>query len=241
MAEQEVIKHTKKLFSMWKSGKGFWHKFGEFFLELVIIVFAVSLSIYLHDNSEKKHQQHETKEFLLGLKLDLETDIVEMDADKKSFEQSGKAFAYISNVKMNQQLSVDTIEKYRNWILNTTGLVPNNGRFEGFKSSGKIGTISNKELQDNIMDLYQEDIPNVIISTNNYTAKKQQLFEYINMNRKRLTDSTSNQLAVLASDPSLNICRGLVYVGEILTRYDTCINKMKTIIAEIDNEYGVGQ
>jgi hypothetical protein len=63
MAEQEVIKHTKKIFTVWNSSKGFWHKLWEFFLEIFIIVFAISLSIYLHDSSEKKHQRHETKEF----------------------------------------------------------------------------------------------------------------------------------------------------------------------------------
>jgi hypothetical protein len=77
MAEQEVIKHTKKVFTVWGSKKSFWHKLGEFVLEMLIIVFAITLSIYLHDRSVKKHQDHETKEFLLGLKEDLKTDITE--------------------------------------------------------------------------------------------------------------------------------------------------------------------
>jgi hypothetical protein len=238
MAEQEVIKHTKRIFSVWKGDKKFWHKVREFLLEIIIIVFAVSLSIYLHDVSEKKHQQHETKEFLLGLKQDLSTDIKEMEQDKKSFEQSGKAFTYITSLKMNEQPDPDSIKYYYNWIFNTTGLVPNSGRFEGFKSSGKIGTIGNKELQNNIMDLYQEDIPNVIISTNNYTLKKQALFDYVNMNQKRLTDSTDNRHEILATNPAWNISRKLIFVNEILSRYDTCINKMKLIIAEINEEYG---
>ena len=238
MAEQEVIKHTKKVFSVWGSNKGFWHKLGDFILEIIIILFAVSLSIYLHDNSGKKHQRQETKEFLLGLKQDLKTDIEEMNDDRGSFLQSGKAFSYLTSIKMNEKLNADTIKRYNNWILNTTGLVPNNGRFEGFKSSGKIGTIENKELQDNIMDLYQENIPNVINSTNNYTLKKQRLFDYLAANVKKLTDSTSNLLTVLASDQSFNICFTLTYVKEIIERYDICIDKMKTIIAAIDKEYG---
>ena len=124
------------------------------------------------------------------------------------------------------------------WIFNTTGLVPNSGRFEGFKSSGKIGTIENKELQNNIMDLYQENIPNLINSTNFYTSKKLGLFEYVNMNRKRITDSTSNLVPVLSSDPVYNICVSLTFVQEILIRYDTCINKMNRIISDINNQYG---
>ena len=237
MAEQEVIKHTKKLFGIWQTKNPIWHKIGEFLLEIFIIVFAITLSIYFHDRSVLKHQQHETKEFLLGLKQDLTTDIEEMNQDKSSFAISEKAFKYITNRKMNESLNEDSIRRYSGWIFNTTGLVPNSGRFEGFKSAGKIGTIENKDLQNNIMDLYQENIPMLILSTNNYTAKKQKLFDYIEMNRRRTTDSTTNLVNVLESDAAFNICRTLTFVGEIITRYDTCISKMNLIIRDIDKKY----
>ena len=87
------------------------------------------------------------------------------------------------------------------------------------------------------MDLYQENIPNLINSTNFYTLKKQGLFEYVNMNRKRLTDTTSNLVSVLSSDPAYNICVSLGFVQEILSRYDTCMNKMNTIISDINKQY----
>lgn len=237
MAEQEVMKHTKKVFGLWQTDNPFWHKFAEFIIEIFIIVFAITVSIYFHDRSELRHQRHETKEFLLGLKQDLKTDIEEMNQDKSSFTKSQRAFTYITSRKLNESLSEDTIRKYSGWIFNTTGLVPNSGRFEGFKSSGKIGTIENKELQNNIMDLYQENIPLLIISTNFYTSKKQSLFEYVSLNRKRLTDSTNNLVSVLSSDPAYNICVTLTFVQEILTRYDTCINKMNAIIRDINKQY----
>jgi len=237
MAEQEVVKHTKKVFGLWQTNNPFWHKVADFILEIFIIVFAITVSIFFHDRSELKHQRHETKEFLLGLKQDLTTDIEEMNQDKNSFMQSGKAFKYITSRKLDAPLNADTIRKYYGYIFNTTGLVPNSGRFEGFKSSSKIGTIENKELQNNIMDLYQENIPNLINSTNFYTSKKQRLFEYDYMNRKRLTDTTSNLVSVLSTDPAYNICVSLTFVKEILDRYDTCINKMNMIIQDINKQY----
>jgi hypothetical protein len=238
MAEQEVIKHTKKIFGIWTTNKSTWHKIGDFLLEIFIIVFAITLSIYFHDRSELRHQRQETKEFLLGLRDDLKTDTAEMNADKRSFVQSGKIFLYITSRKINESLNADTIDNYNNSILNITGLIPNSGRFEGFKSSGKIGTIENKRLQNNIMDLYQEDIPSLISSTNNYTLKKQRLFDYLDFAQKRITDSTTNLSTVLASDQAFNICFNLRYVDEITARYDTCINKIKAIIADINKEYG---
>ena len=238
MAEQEIVKHTKMIFGIWKTKSSFLHKLSEFIAEILIIVFAITLSIYFHDRSELKHQRHEAKAFLLGLKQDLTTDIEEMNSDKKSYQNSGVIFRYITNRKLNEKLNADTISKYSNWIFNTTGLIPNSGRFEGFKSSGKIGTIENKKLQDYIMDLYQENIPSLLVTTNDYTAKKQRLFEYLEANRKRITDSTTNLVGILASDPAFNICRSLTFVRQILGRYDTCINKMKAIINDINKDYG---
>jgi len=238
MAEQEIIRHTKRIFGIWKTQNSFLHKLSEFVGEILIIVFAISLSIYVHDRSELRHQRREAKEFLLGLRQDLKTDIDEMNSDKDSYQKSGTIFRYIISRRLKEPLSADTIRKYSNWIFNTTGLVPNSGRFEGFKSSGKIGTIENKELQNYIMDLYQENIPSLIISTNAYTSRKEKLFDYIESNGKRTSDTTTDLVSVLASDPAYSICNSLTFVKQILSRYDTCINKMNAIITDIDKDYG---
>jgi hypothetical protein len=238
MSEQEVIKHTKKIFGIWTTQSTFLHKVSEFVSEILIIMFAITLSIYFHDRSELRHQRRETKEFLLGLREDLKTDIAEMEDDKNSYEKGGLAFKYIARRKLNEPLNGDSIDKYKRWILNTTGLIPNNGRFEGFKSSGKIGTIEDKELQNNIMDLYQEDIPTLLASTNAYISRKLKLFDYLAANAKRITDTTNNFLSILAADEGFNLCSGLTFVREILDRYDVSIKKMRTIIQEIDKDYG---
>ena len=238
MAEQEVIKHTKKVYKIWHSNElRIGHKLKEFLIEIFTIVFAVSLSIWLHDRSEHSHQQKEVKEFLLGLKDDLKGDITEMEEDKKAYLKSRDAFRYVTSIKMNELLNADSIEKNSTWMFNTTGLVPNNGRFEGFKSSGKIGTIENRTLQNDIMDLYQENIPALIATTNNYSATKQMLFAYYYKNIKRVTDSTSNLNVVLSSDEAQRLCTNLSSVDQILERYDQCINKIKKINIEIDKEY----
>lgn len=238
MAEQEVIKHTKNVFKIWGTDKSFWHKLGDFFLEIIIIVFAVSLSIYLHDLSEKKHKNQEAKEFLLGLREDLKMDIVEMNEDKKAFTLSRKAAEYFTKLKINETLHPDSVKLHFNWLVNTTALVPNNSRFEGFRSAGKIGTIHNIELQNNIMELYQENIPNLLASSNLYNLKKIGLNDFIIHNRKRITDSSDNLEKILKSDVVYYTCRNIVFVGEILARYDSCIATMKAINNEIGIEYG---
>jgi hypothetical protein len=106
--------------------------------------------------SEHKHQQEEVKQFLTGLKADLKQDIKEMENDKESYQRQSAIFTYLRNLTKNQMPSRDTLNANSDWLFNTTALNPNDGRFQGFKSSGKIGTIENDSLQNDIMDLYEE-------------------------------------------------------------------------------------
>jgi hypothetical protein len=239
MAEQEVIKHTKKLFSIWGSkSHSFWAKVREFLLEIIIIVFAVSLSIWLHDKSEYKHQQHEVKEFLLGLRQDLLSDLNEIQLDRDSYLAQERAFKYITSGRTNEPLNADSVKKYQRWIFNTTKLQQNDGRFEGFKASGKIGSID-KTIQNHIMDLYQENIPTLLSNTDAYIRIKNQLVDYGLKNHKQINDSTTNLASILRADEAQNICNALVGTRPIVDRYDSCINKMHIIIKAIEDKYDV--
>jgi hypothetical protein len=238
MAEDEIVKHTRKIYKTWFNKElTVWHKISEFLIEITIIVFAVSISIWFHNMSEHKHQQEEVKQFLTGLKADLTQDIKEMENDKESYQKQSEIFTYLSRLKMNQIPNKDTLKVYSNWLTNTTALNPNDGRFQGFKSSGKIGTIENDSLQNDIMDLYEENIPMLLHSTDGYIRIKNMFFDLMAKNTKRLTDSTVNMVEVIKSDESFNLCRPLSRPDQVLERYDQCIQLMEKIMARIDKEY----
>jgi len=239
MAEQEVIKHTKKIYKIWGSKEhSLWHKIREFLIEILIIVFAVSLSIWLHDRSEHSHQQKEVKEFLMGLREDLLSDSQEMKDDRESYVMQGRAFDYITSIGTGKAIHKDSLQWYRRWLYNTTRLDQNSGRFEGFKASGKIGTIEDKTLQNDIMDLYQENIPALFASTDPYLYRKNQFFDFIIKNQKRTSDSTTNLAEILLTPEAQNICGFLARPDEIITRYDSSMSKMSAILHSIDEKYG---
>ena len=89
MAEQEVIKHTEKVISIVKDpSHSIWHKIKEFITEILIIVFAISLSIWFHNWSEHRNEQAQVKTFLLGLKNDISSDIHDLSCRKKAGESA---------------------------------------------------------------------------------------------------------------------------------------------------------
>lgn len=237
MAELEVAKSTKKIIKTAVSKEhALWHKVKEIALEIAIIIFAVSFSIGLHSWSEDRHEQHEVAVFLTGLKKDLQKDKLEMTADILAYENQRRTFSYLANIPKGEHPSVDSIKAYTPFFYNFTGYGGNTGRYEGFKSSGKLGLIKNNELQNDILDIYEEKIPMLTVSTDFYKNQKLRFAEYITENT---VDFPNGNLAkVLASDPVRN--RSSIYlasVNQIIGKYRDCIIKIDNVIAEIDKEH----
>ena len=236
MAELEVAKNLKKAVEIAKSDKHTWKdKLKEIALEIVIIVFAVSLSIYLHSWSEHREHQHGSKIFLKGLKLDLEKDIQEMKTDILAYKNQKKAFQYISQIPDGKLANKDSINAYHSYLFSFTGVGKTNGRYEGEKSSGKIQFIENEELQNLILDLYEENIPLLKISTDYYKSQKIKLSDYIIENTQ--TYPNGNLPKIISSSPVKN--RAKIYlssVDHIVQKYKDCIQKSEAILAQIELE-----
>jgi hypothetical protein len=236
--EHEITAHTRKIYKAARNPAfSFWKKTREILVEVFIIVFAVSLAAFLERQREHSNEQHAVKLFLTGLKTDLENDITEMDEDKKSFIGSGRGFSYITSIKPGEKPLPDSMTRYQPYLLNTTRLIANNGRYEGFKSSGKVINIENQELQNDILDLYQENIPALLATSDAYTRKKENFFQVLYDNLKRTPDGRTNMIEILMSDKAQNVCLFLVDASQIVSRYDAVIQKSRKIIAEIDKEY----
>ena len=230
----EIMTHTKKAYKISKDRSiSFWKKVGEIAIEIGIIVFAVTLSIWLHDRSEHKHEQAQVKQFLVGLKEDLQKDIEEMQSDSTSYESSSNAFRYFAGTSQAGP-DMDSIKQYGRYLMNTTTLVPNSGRYESFKSSGKLINIEDQKLQDNIADLYQESYPAILASTDAYIKRKGMLLSFYFDNFHTNADGTNNLAQVITSDKARNIFKSIIAVNEITGRYSVALQKARLIISEID-------
>jgi len=160
--EEEITKHSKRIYKTLKSSKNqFTERLKEVFIEIFIIVFSVTLSIWLHSRSLHSHQQKETTEFLADLKDDLNKDRVNMAEKETQMAETIKQYSYLKNLTEER---IDSLTNKKAGIDIGVAFVirkTNNGNYEGFKSSGKIGYIENKKLKKLILDYYQESIPSI--------------------------------------------------------------------------------
>ncbi|PZR25602.1 MAG: hypothetical protein DI535_17445 [Citrobacter freundii] len=237
MAELEVVKHAKKVMdTVGDREKGWKHKLKDIILEILIIVFAVSLSISLHNWSERNHDRHEEEEFLHGLKLDLQSDLKEMSSDSANYSLALKGIKYFLRVSDGEALNKDSMNIYYFLFYNTTYLVPNSGRFEGLKASGKLGVLENKELRNDILDFYQEFVP--MVNLNNdwiNTYKSNYVGSYVNKNLD-LRNGKDNWEQVLGSNEMRNGLTRMLDIEEIVGNYGAALAKVRQIINLIDKE-----
>lgn len=158
--QEEITKHSNKIYkAVKKSEHTFGEKVKEIIIEICIIVFAVTLSIWLHGWSEHRHQQKEVAAFLANLKNDLKSDIESIDREVKAYKETNKSYEKILALTASQ---LDSIYKSKNKVsfpIHSHGQTLNVGNYEGFKSSGKIGYIENEELKQKILTYYQIFVP----------------------------------------------------------------------------------
>ena len=162
MAEQEVIKHVKEVVAISKDKTRKWQtKVLEILLEIGIIVFAVTLSIWLHNWSDGNKDREEEREFLAGLKGDLQADMVEMRSDSAYYRLELKAVGYFLRIGAGEAISKDSMYFYRDMLFGDAQIYPRISRFEALKGSGRMGIIRNKQLMLHITDLYSKDFPEI--------------------------------------------------------------------------------
>jgi len=179
MAEQEIAKHGKQLIRLMASKEhGFAHKVREIAIEFATILFAVLLSIWLHGWSEHRHQQHEVRTFLAGLKQDLQGDIRETDgliADYKRFDANFRYLAALEPGKMPDEKAFAPAYRYMDA---NRYMLPVKSRFDGFLMSGKLTNIEDQELLSSILNLYQSLLPQVQTSEGGWSTRQRKLRDY---------------------------------------------------------------
>jgi len=238
MAELEIIKHTKKVIKASKDpGKSWKEKLGEILFEIFIIVFAVTLSLYLHERAQKSEEHHLQDEFLLGLKEDLQNDILELSGDSSAYIKNLQGFRYFKQVAAEQATS-DSIPFYWNTLFSTANLQPNDSRFQGLKSAGKLYVIGNKKLLNDILDLYQEKIPNLLRATNLFSDfKVNRLAIFLENNLSSANKTDNNLITLLKERPQLrNYMSHDEFIMDILNRYHLVLEQCRLLINEISKE-----
>lgn len=237
MAELEVAKHGKNVIKMaGHKEHGLAHKLKEIALEIAIIVFAVSISIWFHSMSEHRHEQQQVRAFLLGLKADLESDIKQLNWLPAAYRESDADFRYLAELDPK---AIPDAQKFEHaWVTVNSNrfFIPTNSRFEGFKSSGKLSNIEDEELLNDILTLYQQYHRVIQTSEGGWRNRQDKLHSYLDVALEQ-GDSIEQRHHALATPNGKRLLRNNITVPQLYERYANAAKLSEKIIQRIDVLY----
>lgn len=229
--QDEITKHTKKIY---KTASDPRHSAGEkikdIIIEICIIVFAVTLSIWFHNWSEHRHEQKEVAEFLKGLKDDLRKDANLLEQNKNIMVGLDSNYRFLLtplNYSGDSRNTDSLIKNHLYFAIPATHA--NIGRYEGFKSSGKIGTIENDSLKENILVFYQQTIPDLVYAETYINNLQLKILDFrIDKNEK------TSLRDLMLSEKAQSLLELAVHNFEVnIQEYEKALRQVNKIIAEI--------
>jgi hypothetical protein len=232
--EHEILKHSRKIVHILKKNtQSFIKKAQDIVVEIVIIVFAVTFSIWLHGKTEHNKEQKEVKTFLSNIRKDLIKDLKWIKSDEETYRKANEGYISILHLTPAKIDSMNKVNSYDlsfpiHILLNKI----NNANYEGFKSNGKISTIENDELRMAILGYYQQDAPIAIETNNLYNQYLLKTIDALNEH----SDRTDDEYYV---SPQFKSKIGyLVMIGEMYIKFykENPIKHATEIIKMIDQE-----
>lgn len=237
MAELEVAKHGKNLINMAAHKEhGLAHKLKEIALEVVIIVFAVSISIWFHSLSEHHHEQKQVKAFLLGLKTDLQRDVSNMNDYTRSYHGFDANYKYLAELDPKGTPDPEKFDKAYLSVQLSALFIPINSRFEGFKSSGKLTDIEDEELMNDILTLYELKHKLLSLSENGWKGNHTRLRDYLDSALQQ-GDSMEQRYQALTMPNGKRLLRNMATFPQLYERYAANAELSNKIIQRIDVLY----
>ncbi len=224
--QEDIIKHMKRAVAVMNDpNSSFWKRCREILLEVVIIIFAVSVSISFHIWNTNKQQHAEVREFLTDLKQDLLKDKNNLIEEKKILDRAMLAIADMKSLTAAKLTNVKALNLTVHLINRKTF----SGNYDGFKSSGKIGYIRNKGLKNAILSYYQESMPSL-----------DQIEQFRNKQGLEIIElvGESNLQANQLTTPRIRTKLGFVEqaTSSLIEAYSGCLTQADLIIAQIDKE-----
>ena len=174
--------------------------------------------------------------FLLGLEDDLQADISETKEILGTYQQYKKHYTYLSNFDKNKIPNKDSLKMAISYINFNTFLRHHTSRFNGFLSAGKIMTIENDSLTQNVLNYYQEVLPTLQSSEQGWYSINRSFIDYATDNVKDF-ENDMDKFQVLATSRGEHITKVLIPWPKLLERNQAVIIEANKIISKINKMY----
>jgi hypothetical protein len=238
MSEEKIIQHSEHALHILSDKKTGWKKkLKDIIQEIIIIVFAVTITLALHNWNDHRKERKMEKEFLTGIRGDLKLEKENLEEGIKFFQPTMDYYDTVLSQILDNRINTAYIDTNSGYLLNTVYFIFDNGRFEGFKSSGYLRLIENQELQKNLITLYTTSMPfEQDADRNVFRTREQDYNTYIGM--RAPFDKEGQHVSKIIGQPEFRyqVVRYHSYFKERKSHKQGLIAHIDSIIKDIDKE-----
>lgn len=238
MSEEKLIEHTGNVVEIIRDKSLNWkQKAKRFAEEIIVIVIAISLTLLFHNWNDAHHEKKIAREFLSGIVSDLNSTADDLENSLKSFQPTINYYDSVWKQINSNTLNALFIDSNSDYLRNTNYFVFDDGRFQGFQSSGYLRLIENQDLLKHLVTLYTVYMPFERDADNNmFRARESDYNVYIGT--RAATDSKGIHLTGLLKDQGVKyqISRYVDYFDERKRHKQWLIKKIRAMALEIDRD-----
>jgi hypothetical protein len=239
MSEEKIIQHTKTAVEIIHSKeRNRKHKLKDIALEIIIIVFAVSITLLFHNLNDRWHEKKLVRDFLEGTKEDLKQEAGYIEISLKDFQPTVDYYDTVWQQVTEKRIDARYVDSNSEYLINSRYFSFDNSRFEGFKSSGHLGLIENETLLKHIVYLYTVLMPFEAEADKIVFQQRANGYDtYIGV--KAETDAEGRPyISKLLNEPAVKyqVSKYRMYLDERQKSKQKLLVRIHNLIAELDKE-----
>ena len=239
MSEEKVIQHTKKAIQVVGDKEKSWSaRIKEFLYEIIIIIIAVSITLWMHNWNDSKHEKEQEKNFLIGIRNNLKNDTANLDY-AITFLKTPIAY-YEDVLKQVNENNIDAeyIDTNSSQLINDLYFTSDNGLFESFKSSGNLRLIENQNLLSEITSLYTESYPFLENHEEDVFKEREQEFSTYIGSKYGMDSAWNSKISSHITDPEIrfHFQKYAIYLRAMNDHRKNLMHRINSVIADINKE-----
>lgn len=123
---------------------------------LLVVILGITIAFYLEGYKEEANNRQQEKKYLQSLIEDLETDIEALDTLDYVNKRIANALIKLSNATSGAPYPKDSLVGFMFGIQYNPPFSAQRTAYESMKSSGKLDLISDFELRNEVVELYEQ-------------------------------------------------------------------------------------
>lgn len=123
---------------------------------LLVVILGISIAFYLESYKEEKASKKQEAQYVESLIKDLETDLEALDTLNYYNKMMSKAIVKLTTAVTAGEYDQDSLGGFMLQLLYNPPLTPQSTTYESLKSSGKMDLISDFELRNQVVELYEQ-------------------------------------------------------------------------------------